>query len=283
MELEEMLEQTNETENVETQTTEEISGGIDLTDTSDDAENNADTETKEVKTLRDLLRENPEYQKEFNGMIQNRLDKKDREYQRKMTKYLDTENVLRTTLGVKEGEDVNTKLREAYKADGIELPEAYKPRLSSRDTERLGLGDAEDIIADGYDVMMEEAERLAKIGYQNLTEREKVTFTRLAEKLTEEKEKTALLKLGAKEELLKDDDFIKFKKQFKSDTPIEAIYSLYKNNQSKPQIDNPGSMRNDKRQEPKTRFTSEEIAKMTDEELEENWEAIRKFQTSGNH
>ena len=84
MEENEMLEQTNETENVDTQTTEENVGGIELTDTSEAA--NAVEETKEVKkTLRELLKENPEYQEEFNGMVKNRLDRKDREYQKEIS------------------------------------------------------------------------------------------------------------------------------------------------------------------------------------------------------
>ena len=281
MEEKEMLEQTSETENVETQTTEENVEGIELTDTADDAESNAETaennaeeETKEVKMFT---------QDEVNEIVKSRLARKERDYQKELSKFRDTDNVLRTTLNLKEGDDTNTKLREYYESEGIKLPEPIKAGLSSKDTERLGLGDAEDIIAEGYDAMVEEAERLAKIGYKNLNEREQVTFTKLAETLTNEKNKKELLKLGAKEDLLKDDDFNKFRKQFNSNVSIKDIYELYMSKQPKQKVENPGSMKNVKSAQPKTIFTDEDIAKMTDEELDANWDAIRKYQTSGNY
>lgn len=277
MENEEMLEQTNESENVETLTTEENGEGIELTDTTETAENvevNADEEKEEVKMFT---------QEEVDKIVKGRLARKEREYQKELSKYKDTDNVLRTTLNLKEDDDTNTKLREYYEAEGIKLPEAIKPGLSEREIELLANADADDIIADGHDAMFNEAERLAKIGYKNLNPREKIIFNKLAETLTNERDKTELLKLGAKEELLKDDNFIKFRKQFNSNVSIKDIYSLYKNTQPKAKVDNPGSMRNEKVSQPKTIFTDEDIAKMSDEDLDKNWEAIRKYQTSGNH
>ena len=120
-------------------------------------------------------------------------------------------------------------------------------------------------------------------GYENLNSREKVIFLTLSDKINEERDRKELLKLGAKEELLNDAEFVKFRKQFINNVPIETIYSLYKGKETKPTIDNPGSMRNDKVKQSKTIFTDEDIAKMSDEELDANWEAIRKYQTSGNH
>ena len=160
MEENEMLEQTNETENVDTQTTEENVGGIELTDTSEAA--NAVEETKEVKkTLRELLKENPEYQEEFNGMVKNRLDRKDREYQKEISKYKDTENVLKSTLGASDINEANKKLREYYESEGVKLPDVYTPGLSSREIEVLAKAEAEDVIEEGYDAMLNEANRLA--------------------------------------------------------------------------------------------------------------------------
>lgn len=287
MENEEMLEQTNETENVETQTTEENVEGIELTDTSEaeEVEEELIAEEKEEvkKTLKDLLRENPEYQEEYNTMLKIRLDREDRKHQKEISKYRDTENVLRTTLNVGEDDDVNQKLREAYEEQGIKLPDVVKPGLSRREIELLARADAEDIIEEGYDAMVEEANRLASKKYENLNERERVVFNTLAEKLTDENNKRELLKLGAKEELLKDENFNRFRKQFNSNVSMKDIYGLYKQTQPKPKVETPGSMRNEKVKQPKIIFTDEDIAKMTDEELDKNWEAIRKYQTSGNH
>lgn len=288
MEETEMLEQTNETEKVETGTTEEITDeGIELTDTADADEVIVnEPEKKEVKkTLRELLEEDPEYQEEFNGMIKGRLARKDREYQKELSKYKDTDNVLRATLNVKDGEDVNEKLREVYEADGVKLPSRYEPGLSDREIERLGNGDAEDIIAEGYDAMETEANRLANIGYANLNQREKVAFNRLASELTIRKEKSDLKKLGVSDvdKLLNDDNFIGFKGQFRPNTSIKTIYEMYQNqNSQKKDIRPMGSMKdtNSKNVVEKDFYSPEDVKNLTDDEWKKPgiWEKVRASQ-----
>lgn len=275
MEETEMLEQTNETENVETQTTEEIvDEGIELTDTLEVEEESSESteEKKEVKkTLRELLEEDLGYQEEFNEMIKGRLARKDREHQRELSKYKDTDNVLRSALKITDDEDVNQKLREVYEADGVELPSRYEPGLSSREIEALANIDVEDIIADGHEAMVTEANRLAEKGYKNLNDREKLVFTKLAEKLTFDEDKKQLLSLGAKEEILKDKDFIDFRNKFNSDVPIKDVYELYKSRQPKPKVENPGSMKNKKQNDGiKDFYTPEEASKFTRFDYDKN-------------
>lgn len=230
MEENEMLEQTNETENVDTQTTEEnVAGGIELTDTEEvQSTEESATKKEEVRqTLRELLKNNPDYQEEFSEMMKTRLDRKDREFERVLSKYKDTENVLKSTLGANDIDEANKKLREYYEAEGVKLPEVYKPGLSSREIEVLAKADAQDFINEGYDSMLNEANRLAAKEYKNLNERERIVFNTLAERLTQENNKRNLLKLGATEDILNDKDFIDFKNQFNSKTPIGDIYNLY--------------------------------------------------------
>ena len=230
MEENEMLEQTNETENVDTQTTEEnVAGGIELTDTEEvQSTEESATKKEEVRqTLRELLKNNPDYQEEFSEMMKTRLDRKDREFERVLSKYKDTENVLKSTLGANDIDEANKKLREYYEAEGVKLPEVYKPGLSSREIEVLAKADAQDFIDDGYESMLNEANRLAAKEYKNLNERERIVFNTLAERLTQEDNKRNLLKLGATEDILNDKEFIDFKNQFNSKTPIGDIYNLY--------------------------------------------------------
>ena len=286
MEENEMLEQTNETENVETQTTEENEEGIELTDTTDAGEVNAtstDNETTEVKkTLRDLLRENPEYQEEYNIMLKTRLDREDKKHQKELSKYRDTENVLRTTLNLKDGDDTNAKLREYYEAEGVKLPEAIKPGLSSGEIEAIAKYNANLIIESGTEEMNKEANRLANIGYNNLNESEKIIFNTLCERLTEDKNKEELLKIGASEDLLKDKSFVDFKSKFNSNVPMKEIYEMYVSKNNKKTVkENPGSMKNSDVSLVKDYYTDEEIAKLTDEQLDDPkiWEAVRKSQT----
>ena len=278
-----MLEQTNEAENVETQTTEKNVEGIELTDTADtEPEEPVEEKEESKKTLRELLKENPDYQEEFNQMIKPRLDRKDREFERTLSKYRDTEEVLKSTFGAKNIDEANTKLRKAYEEQGVTLPDVYKPGLSSREIEILAKEDAKEFIDEGHDAMVSEANRLAAIGYDNMNSREKIIFNTLASKLTEEKDIKELLSLGAKEDLLNDKKFIEFRNQFNSNVPMKTIYALYKGNQSKPQIENPGSMKNTPGEKAKDFYTDEEISKLSLDDLDKPgvWEAVRKSMTS---
>lgn len=280
MEENEMLEQTSETENVETETTEEIMDeGIELTDTTetDESEETEEVEEKEESkhTLRELLKNSPEYQEEFNSMVKARLSRQEREYQRELSKYKDTDAVLRSTLNIQEGEDVNQKLRETYEAEGIKLPSKYEPGLSNREIEALAEMDVKEIVEEGYEAMVNEANKLAEKKYQNLNERERFIFNKLAERLTDENNKRELLKLGAKEELLYDKKFIEFKKQFNSDASMETIYGLFKASQPKQKAENPGSMKNTSTG-PKTFISEEEYDKMSREEIRSNMDLIEK-------
>ena len=280
MENEEMLEQTNETENVETQTTEEFEDkGIELTDTADTEEQETVKEKEAVKqSLRELLKNNPDYQDEFSEMVKTRLDRQERGFQKELSKYKDTENVLKSALHVNDMDEANKKLREYYEGEGIKLPEVYKPGLSSREIEVLAKADAQDFINEGYDSMVNEANRLASKKYENLNERERVIFNTLAEKLTEENNKRELLKLGAKEDVLGDKDFITFKNKFNSNTPIGDIYSLYMKTQDgtkKPVA--MGSMKDTTAQkEVKSFYSPKDVENMTDDDWNKPgaWEKV---------
>ena len=275
MENEEMLERTNETENVETQTTEEmVDEGIELTDTSNS--NEEELEKKEVKkTLRELLKENPDYQEELNETIikprirkvENRME---REYQKEISKYKDTENVLKSTLGASDIDEANKKLREYYESEGVKLPEVYKPGLSSREIEVLAKADAQDFIDEGYDSMLNEANRLASKKYENLNERERIIFNSLAQELTKENNKRDLLKLGATEDILNDKNFIDFKNQFNSKTPIGDIYNIYlktQDSKSKPAV--MSSMQDTTAQkEIKDFYSPKDVENLTDDDWE---------------
>ena len=273
MENEEMLELTNEAENTETQSAEEMVGGIELTDTEGEQSNEEATPKKEEvrQTLRELLKNNPDYQQEFSDMMKTRLDRQERNFQKELSKYKDTENVLKSTLGASDIEEANKKLREYYENEGVKLPEVYKPGLSSRELEVLAKADAQDFINEGYDSMLSEASRLAAKEYKNLNDRERIVFNTLAQELNNEKTKRELLELGAKEDILKDDSFIKFKSQFNSKTPIKDIYSLYSKMQPKPKVENPGSMKNQPTpNDVKDYYTPEEASKFTRKDYDKN-------------
>ena len=275
MENEEMLEQTNDTENVETQTTEENGEGIELTDTTETEETKEEPveEKEEVRTFT---------QEEVDEIVKRRLARKERDFQKELSKYKSTEEVLKAGLNAADINDAEDKLREFWANEGIKLPDKVQPGLSEDEIEALGERDADSFIKDGIPMMEEEANRLVSKGYQNLNLREKTEFNKLVETIHKERDKTALLKLGAKEELLSDKSFVDFRKKFADTTPINEIYDMYmKNNNQKTVKENPGSMKNSDVSLVKDYYTDEEIAKLTDEQLDDPkiWEAVRKSQT----
>lgn len=281
-ENENVTEEVNE--NVEAETTEEIQEGIELTDTADVEDSNEEVtaeETKEEQPKGRFVTDD-----ELNDLVDKRVARKMRKFERdnanNMSTYKDTENVLKSALGASDINEANQKLREYYEEQGVKLPEPYKPGLSEHQLEVLARDEANNFIEEGHEAMVEEANRLANIGYQNLNESERIIFNTLAEKLTEEKNKSELKSLGAKEELLTDKSFNDFRKLFNSNVPIKDIYEMYSKNKPKSKVENPGSMKNFKEPNKKTFYTDEEISKLTSEELDdpEVWEAVRKSMTS---
>lgn len=269
---------TDVTENTDAQAVEDVEEGIELTDTT------SNEETKEVKQYTD-----EEIERIVNERVNNILPTKierekrkiEKDYREKLSKYEETESILSAGLGTKDIMESNKKMREFYKEQGIDIPAYQKPRYSEEDERALGELDAKKIISLGFDEMQEEANNLASIGTDKMTPRQKVMFTTLASELTYQKQRKELAQIGVKEEILNNSEFKEFASQFNSKTPIKNVYEIYTKMKPQKQYEPIGSMKNNKQVEKKDYFTDDEIAKMTDKELEENWEAIRKFQTSG--
>lgn len=268
----------NTTENTDAQAVEQFEEGIELTDTA------SNEEMKEVKQYTD-----EEIERIVNERVNNILPTKierekrkiEKDYREKLSKYEETESILSAGLGTKDISESNQKMREFYKEQGIDIPAYQRPRYSEEDEKALGELDARKVISLGFDEMQEEANRLAEIGTDKMSSRERVMFTTLASELTRQKQTRELAKLGVKEDILNDEEFKDFASQFNSKTSIQTVYEMYTKMKPQKQYEPIGSMKNNKEVEKKDYFTNDEIAKMTDKELEENWEAIRKFQTSG--
>ena len=255
---------TDVTENTDTQAVEDIEEGIELTDTT------SNEEKKEVKTyteeeieqiVRDKVKETLPYR------IEREKKKLEKEYQEKLSKYEETESILRAGLGTRDISESNQKMREFYKEQGIDIPTYQRPRYSEDDEKALGELDAKKVISLGFDEMQEEANRLVEIGTDKMSPREKVMFTTLATELTYQKQKKELTKLGVKEDLLNNSEFKEFANQFNPKTPITTVYEMYTKMKPQKQIEQIGSMKNNKKVEKKDYFTDDEIAKMTDKEL----------------
>lgn len=266
---------TDVTENTEAQSVEENEEGIELTDTTSQEE-----EKKEVKNYTA-----EEIEKMVNGRVNDILPKKierekrkmEKQYSDKLAKYEETDSILKAGLGTKDISESNQRMREFYKEQGIDIPVYSKPRYSEEDEKILGKAEASKIIDLGFEEMQEEANRLAVIGVDKMTPREKVMFNTLADELTHQKQVKELAELGVKEEILNNSEFKEFASQFTSKTPIKTIYEMYNiTHQSKPKAEKIGSMKNNISKEEKDFYTPDEVNALTPEEWEKPgvWEKV---------
>ena len=198
---------TDVTENTEAQSVEENEEGIELTDTA------LQEEKKEVKNYTA-----EEVEKMVNDRINDILPKKierekrkiEKQYSDKLANYEETSSILKAGMGAKNISEANQKMREFYKEQGIDIPVYSKPRYSEEDEKILGKAEASKIIDLGFEEMQEEANRLAAIGVDKMTPREKVMFNTLADELTHQKQVKELAELGVKEEILSNSEFKEF-------------------------------------------------------------------------
>lgn len=269
---------TEVTENTDAQSAEEVEEGIELTDTTSNEEEKEEVKTYTEDDLEKIVNER------INSILPNKIERErrkiDREYRQKLSKYEETESILSAGLDKKNIDDINGELRNFYKNQGIDIPAYQEPKYSDDDEKDLGESDARKIIKLGFDEMQDEANRLADIGTNNMTVREKTEFSILAQELTNQKNKKELAKLGVKENVLEDLNFRQFSSQFNSNVPIKDVYEMYtKVNGNKKQVEQIGSMKNTKETVKKDYYTNEEISKMSPEEVRKNWDVIRRSMT----
>ena len=272
---------TEVTENTEAQPVEENEEGIELTDTASNDEEKESVKTYTEEDLEKIVNQR------INDILPNKIEKEKRKLERKYKDRLsnldETESILKQGFGAKDLADANQKMREFYKEQGIDIPDYQRPKYSDEDEKDLGELDAKKVIKLGFEEMQDEANRLADIGTDNMTLREKAMFTALAKELTIQKNRNELIKLGVKEDLLNDDEFKKFSNKFNKDVPIKDIYEMYSqvNNKQK-KYEQIGSLKNPSPKVEKDYYTDEEIDKLSYDDLDKPgvWDIVRKSMTS---
>ena len=262
----EELEQTNETENVDTQTTEE---NVEQTDT--EVEETLETGKEQKKTLAELLRENPDLQEEFNATMKRRLNRQkdsiNREYEEK---YGDLERTLEAGLGTNNLEESKSKLKDYYKEQGVQIQES--PKYSDRDLEILARAEASEIISSGYEDIVDEVDRLADKGVDKMTQREKLVFQQLAEERKKQESIKELAAIGVDKVKLEDKKFVDFAKMLNPDLSTKEKYEMYLKLNPKETPEPIGSMKNEVNKKGKVKefYTPEEARKFTEEDLKNN-------------
>lgn len=248
---------TEVTENVETTPTEEIVG--------------EQVETPVEKTYT---------QAELDDIVGKRLARKEaklrKEYDRK---YGNLTDVLKAGTGKESVEEMTDTFAKFYESKGIKIRK--EPTYTDKDIEVLANAEANEVIRMGYEEVVEETDRLANLGVENMTAREKALFKVLAEHRQNTERQNELSKIGVTDEVYNSKEFQDFAKQFNSSTPIADIFNIYNKMQPKKDIKPMGSMKNTTTKEVKDFYSAEEISRMSEDDLRnpDVWNAVRRSMT----
>ena len=198
-----------------------------------------------------------------------------REYEKK---YGDLTEVLKAGTGKEDVGEITNSFREFYAKKGIQFNQ--KPQYNEEDEKILAKHDADSIISAGFEEVVEEVDRLADIGVQNMTKREKALFQALAEHRRNAEQGKKLSEMGVTQEEYESKDFKDFASQFNATIPIDTVYDIYRKTKPKKEIRTMGSMKHNQTQE-KDYYTPEEIERLTMEDLDDPkvWERVRKSMT----
>ena len=212
---------------------------------------------------------------EFNAKLDEVLGKKlsrreakiRKEYDRK---YGNLEEVLKAGTGKNSVEEITDTFTNFYRGKGVNLPE--KPSYSDKDIEVLARAEAKEIIESGYEDVVEEVDRLAELGVEKMTAREKAYFKVLAEHRQKTEKQNELAKIGVTDDVYNSQEFQEFAGKFNPKTPIAEIYNLYNKTQPKKEIKPMGSMKNSTSDDNTVKdfYTRDEALKFTKADFDKN-------------
>ena len=211
-----------------------------------------------------------------------RIEKKVRkEYERK---YGDLEEVLKAGTGKEDVGEITDTFRQFYEKKGIQLRQ--KPTYTDDDIKVLAKAEADEIIRNGYEEVVEEVDRLAGIGFESMTAREKAVFKTLAEHRQSAERGRELSQIGVTEDVYNSKEFTEFASKFNPKTPIKDVYDIYRKTQPQKEIKPMGSMKNTASEDDgvKDFYTPDEAKRFTMEDLKKNprleealWKSARKW------
>jgi hypothetical protein len=214
-------------------------------------------------------------EEEFNAKLDEVLGKKlarreakiRKEYDRK---YGQLEEVLKAGTGKENVEEITDTFHEFYSQKGVQMPQ--KPTYTESDIKVLAQADADEIIRGGFEEVVEEVDRLASLGADKMTPREKVLFKTLADYRQNTEHSRELSKIGVTEDVYSSKEFKDFASKFNSRTPIRDIYDIYSKTQPKKEIKPMGSMKNSDSADVgvKDFYTPEEARRFTRKDYDKN-------------
>lgn len=225
---------------------------------------NVETTTEEIQQVKTYTQE------EVNDIVGRRLARQEARIRKDVDReYGDLVEVLKAGTGKESIGDITETFRDHYQKRGIPLKN--KPSYTDEDIQILANAEADEIICAGYEEVVDEVDRLTKIG-DRMTPKEKMVFKALAEHRQKAENGRELSKIGVTEDVYNSEEFKTFAKQFNANTPITDVYDIYRKTQPKKDIQTMGSMKTDRSADNgvKDFYTVEEARKFTKKDFDEN-------------
>jgi hypothetical protein len=220
-------------------------------------------------------------QDEVNDIVGKRVARNEAKIRKENDrKYGSLMEVLKAGTGKESVEEIESTFRDFYSKKGIKVQK--KPELSEHDIDVLSGAEADEIIRSGYDEVVDEVDRLAAIGFDKMTEREKKVFKKLAEHRQSAERGMELSKIGVTEDVFNSAEFKEFASKFNLNTPVKDVYDIYRKTQPQKEIRTMGSMKSNAPADNgvKDFYSYEEAKKFTKADFDKNPELFKKVQES---
>ena len=194
---------------------------VEVTDGESDSTEEEQVQEPEQKQHSRMYTEE-EYQRAINKIIARERGNKEKEI-----------NPLLATLKAvgfdgKTPQEVNQKLRQNYKDQGVEIPE-YQESMSEREQKALAKLDADEVIELGEQAMQDRfGELYQKYKQNNISVREQEEMNLIGKAHSVRLAKKELLSVGADPNIVDSDKFKKFAQRYADNIPVKEIYEDYK-------------------------------------------------------
>ena len=211
-----------ETEPQENQTEEQQRQADEIETTDSESDSTQEDQGQEPEKQHSRMYTEEEYQRAINKIIARERGNKEKEI-----------NPLLATLKAvgfdgKTPQEVNQKLRQNYKDQGVDLPE-YKESMSEREQKALAKLDADEVIELGDQAMQERfGELYQKYKQNNISVREQEEMNLIGKAHSVRLAKKELLSVGADPNIVESDKFKKFAQRYADNISIKEIYEDYK-------------------------------------------------------
>lgn len=211
-----------ETEQQEIQTEEQQGQAKEVEITEGESDSTEENQGQEPEKQHSRMYTEEEYQKAINKIIARERGNKEKEI-----------NPLLATLKAvgfdgKTPQEVNQKLRQNYKDQGVDLPE-YQESMSEREQKALAKLDADEVIELGEQAMQERfGELYQKYKQNNISVREQEEMNLIGKAHSVRLAKKELLSVGADPNIVESDKFKKFAQRYADNISIKEIYEDYK-------------------------------------------------------